>query len=152
MTRTKTQGWLLFPKSGQKKWGQEKSGHQMATPQPDLSFSEQTDIAGGTTAPESRSTTSEPSWRVVVPPATSVCSEKRKSGWQDLFSNSCYQPRWMRVTSYSRDLLTKNTPEKFCDFFFQWSISGLPTNTPSFEPHHLLQIHLRMNKLCCMEA
>ena len=34
---------------------------------------------------ESRSTTSEPGWRVVVPPATLVCAEKRKSGWQDLF-------------------------------------------------------------------
>ena len=36
-------------------------------------------------SPESRSATSEPCWWVVVPPATSVCSEKRKSGWQDLF-------------------------------------------------------------------
>ena len=36
-------------------------------------------------SPESRSTTSVPSWRVVVSPATSVCSEKHKSGWQDLF-------------------------------------------------------------------
>ena len=44
--------------------------------QPDLHFSEQTDVAGET---------SVPSWRVVVPPATSVCSEKCKSGWQDLF-------------------------------------------------------------------
>ena len=35
MTRTKTQGWLFFSKSGQKKLGhsgQKKSGHQMATP------------------------------------------------------------------------------------------------------------------------
>ena len=36
-------------------------------------------------SPESRSATSEPRWRVVVPPARSVCSEKHKSGWQDLF-------------------------------------------------------------------
>ena len=36
-------------------------------------------------SPELRSTTSVPSWRVVVPPATSVCSEKCKSGWKDLF-------------------------------------------------------------------
>ena len=40
MTRTKTQGLLLFSNSGQKKWGhsgqkkwgQKKSDHQMATP------------------------------------------------------------------------------------------------------------------------
>ena len=42
------------------------------------------DVTSGE-SPESRSTTSVPSWRVVVPPATSVCSEKCKSGWQDLF-------------------------------------------------------------------
>ena len=41
------------------------------------------DVTSGK-SPESRSTTSVPSWRVVVTPATSVCSEKRKSGWKDL--------------------------------------------------------------------
>ena len=42
------------------------------------------DVTSGE-SPESRSTTSVPSWKVVVPPGTSVCSEKCKSGWQDLF-------------------------------------------------------------------
>ena len=28
----------------------------------------------------------------------------------------------------------------------------VPSNIPSFESHHLLQIHPRMTKLCCMEA
>ena len=41
-------------------------------------------------SPESGSTTSEPSWRVVVPAATSIVSEKRKSSWQDFISNSFF--------------------------------------------------------------
>ena len=42
-----------------------------------------------------RSTTSEPSWRVVVPPATSVCLKKKKkpkSGWKDWFLTHVTNP------------------------------------------------------------
>ena len=49
------------------------------------------DVTSGESS-ESRSTTSVPSWRVVVPPATSVCSEKCKSGWQDLFLTHVTNP------------------------------------------------------------
>ena len=63
-----------------------------------LTSSSSSDDVTSVKSPESRSTTSVPSWRVVVPPATSVCSEKRKSSWQDLILSqdkcTCFECRF----------------------------------------------------------
>ena len=55
--------------------------------QPDWQLSEQTNVAGGRV--------------VVVPPSTLVCSEKRKSGWQNLFLTHITNPdEWEYTLSY----------------------------------------------------
>ena len=57
-----------------------------------LTSSSTSDDVTSKKSPESRSTTSEPSWRVVVQSATLVCSEKCKPGWQDLFLTHVSNP------------------------------------------------------------